>query len=130
MATEAEAADLRGPRGGPARSNGTRDITAVAVTTSSVQKDVSGANFFNGTHYQGRFVRMICDQNLFYFWTDTAGQTVTETATEGTTPTQQCDMLPANTPREEVPGGAQIVIKGAAAGTLRLCIVQTVLPNS
>lgn len=126
MPTDGAAADLRGPRGGTARPNGTRDITAVAVTTSSVQKDLSGANFFNGTHYQGKFLRLICDQNLFYFWTDAASQTVTETATEGTTPTQQCDFLPANTPREEVPAGTQIVIKGAAAGTLRICIVQTI----
>jgi len=126
MPTDGAAADLRGPRGGTARANGTRDITAVAVTTSSVQKDISGANFFNGTHWQGKFVRLICDQTLYYFWTDSASQTVSETATEGTNPTQQCDMLPANTRVEEVPAGSQIVIKGAGAGTLRISIVQTI----
>lgn len=128
MPTDMQAADLRGPRGGTARPNGTRDITAIPVTTSSQQVDISGANYFNGTHYQGGFVRMICDQNLFYFWTDAAGQTADDAATAGTNPTRQCDMLPANSRGEEVPAGGQLVFKGSAAGTLRISIVQTVIP--
>lgn len=126
MATDGQAADLRGPLGGAARPNGTRDITAIPVTTASQQIDISGANYFNGTHYQGCFIRLICDQDLFYFWASGAGETVSETATAGTNPTQQCDLLPAKTSREETPAGTQIVFKGAAAGTLRLSIVQTV----
>jgi hypothetical protein len=126
MPTDGQAADLRGPRGGTARPNGTRDITVMAVTTSSVQKDPGDSNHFNGAHWQGKFVRLISDQTVYYFWTDAVAQTVSETAADGTNPTQQCDVLPAFERREEVAAGANIVIKGAAAGVLRIAIVQTV----
>jgi len=130
MAVEADAADLRGPRGGTALSNGQRQIAVTAVTTSSVAKDLESSTFFNGQHYESRFVRLICDQNIFYFWSNESGAAVSDTAADATTPAQQCDMLPANVPREEVPAGRYLVVKAASAGTLRISIVQTMIPNS
>lgn len=129
MATETDAADLRGPRGGTALSDGKRQIAVTAVTTSSVAKDLESATFFNGQHYESRFVRLICDQNLYYFWSNESGAVVSDTAADATTPAQQCDMLPANTPREEVPAGRYLIVKAAAAGTLRVSLVQTMIPN-
>ena len=130
MATEQDAADLRGPRGGTALSDGTRQLAVTAVTTSSVAKDLESSTFFNGQHYQSRFVRLICDQNVFYFWSNESGATVSDTAADATTPNQQGDMLPANTPREEVPAGRYLIVKAAAAGTLRMSIVQTFSRNT
>ncbi|MBM4443543.1 MAG: hypothetical protein FJ027_24305 [Candidatus Rokubacteria bacterium] len=128
---EQMAADLRGPFGGTdatADSRGTQ-ITAVATSGSAQSFDLSSATYFGGTRYQGDFVRIISNQTLFYFWSEQASETVDETATAATNRARQCDMLPANTPREEIPAGRYFHAKTAAAGTVRISITNSVTRN-
>lgn len=121
------AEDLKGPFGDLLTGNVTR-ITAIAVTTASAVKDPSDSSHFNSQEYQSRFVRIICDQAVTYFWSNNAAATVSDTAVDGTSRGQQGDQLPANTPREEMPTGRYFVAKAAAAGTVRLCIVDRTTP--
>lgn len=116
------AEDLKGPFGDVLTGNVTR-ITAIAVGTASAVKDPSDSSHFNSQEYQSRFVRLVCDQAVTYFWSNNASAVVSDTAVDGTNRGQQGDQLPANTPREEVPTGRYFVSKAAAAGTVRISIV-------
>lgn len=118
------AEDLKGPTG-DIPATGESFITAVAVADALTHVvDLSDANHFNGTSYsKGRFCRVICDQNLFYFWTNNPSAIVDKTAVDGTNRGRQSDMLPANVAREEMPTGRYLAHQAAAAGTIRVCVV-------
>lgn len=131
MASSEIAADLRGPKGGSTTLHPDLlrfEISALNITTSTQVIDMSDTNHFGGDHYTARFVRIICDQNIFYYWSPNSGAVLDETKKDGTNREQQCDLLPALTPREEVPAGRYFVVKGAAAGTARLSIVNQMSP--
>jgi len=135
MATERDAADMTGPAGGvigtPATGAtvGRTTLSAVNITTATQVIDLSDTNHFAGDFYVMRFVRIICDQGIFYYWSNNAAAVLDETKKDGTNRDQQCDWLPSSTPREEVPSGRYFVVKGQAAGTARLSIVQTYKPG-
>lgn len=117
------AEDLKGPLG-DLSSAGETFITAVAAAdTAAHVVDLSDANHFNGTSYQSRFCRIICDQNLFYFWTNNASAAVDKTAVDGTNRGRQADELIANIPREEMPTGRYLAYQAAAAATIRISVV-------
>jgi hypothetical protein len=128
MPNTEQASDLRGPLGGALRADGRSDLSAVNVTTSTQVVDMADANHFNGTHYQERFVRIICDQDIYYYWSNNASAILDETKKDGTNRDQQCDYLPAKIPREEGPGGRYFVVKGAAAGIARISISNQTTP--
>lgn len=129
MPTAEIAADLRGPKGGAFHPDGVRtELSAVNVTTSTQVVDMSDTNHFGGDQYTTRFVRIICDQGIYYYWSNNASAVLDETKKDGTNRDQQCDFLPANTPREEVPGGRYFVVKGTAAATARLSITNQMPP--
>lgn len=122
------AADVRGPFGGTdatGDSKGTQ-IAVISASGSSQSLDMSSSTYFGGTRYQGDFVRIVSSATLYYFWSEQASETVDETATGSTNRARQCDMLPANMPREEIPAGRYLHIKTSASGTVRVSIVNTV----
>ncbi len=125
MPTAETAADLRGPYGGTLNRDGSSEIAVVAVTSSTQQIDLSSSSYFNSTNYQERFVRLISDVLIYYYWSNNASAALDETATGNTTRAQQCDMLPANTPREEAPAGQYLIIKGST-GKCRVSITNQV----
>lgn len=116
------AEDLKGPFGDLSQ-NGHSKVSACAVGTSSAPILLSDANHFNSTNYQSRFVRLICDQDIFYYWSNIASAVVDDAAVDGTGRGTQGDKLPANTPREEYATGAYIIVKAAATGKLRISVV-------
>lgn len=109
-----KAGDRRGPK--------QNEICAVStLAASSTSTDLSAAAQFGNDHYLGRFVRLIADQAVYYFWTDTAAQTVDPAATSGVT---RGDLLPAGECREEKPAGRYLVHRAAVDGTIRISIVE------
>lgn len=116
------AEDLKGPFG-DLNQNSHSKITAIAVTTASAPVLLSDVNHFNSTNYQTRFVRLICDQDIFYYWSNIPAAVVDNAAVDGTGRGTQGDKLPANTPREEYATGAYIIVKAASAGILRISVV-------
>lgn len=127
MPTCETAADLRGPyNGGAANKDGTWELAVVALTGSSQNVDLSGANYFNGTHYLDKFVRIISDTvDCTYFWSNNSSATVSTSATDGTNKANQGDFLPAKERREEAPAGQYLVIIGAS-GKVHLSITNQV----
>jgi hypothetical protein len=127
-APEISAADVVGPKGG---TDGTADplgtqIAVVSATGSSQSIDLQHANYFGGTRYQSRFVRLIGEGvGVYYFWSNQSSETVDETATGSTNRASQCDYLPSNTPREEKPAGRYLHLKSSAAGKVRVSVVQS-----
>lgn len=118
MGAEYQAADLRGPRTG--------QIVVTTTTGASQEIDLEHATLGFGTALaniiEGKFIRIICGTDMYYYWSGATGGTVDDTATgNGAT---VCDFLPANTPREEKPAGRYLVLK-AAASKVRLSIVET-----
>lgn len=113
MGAKEEAADVLGPTQGR--------IHRLPLTTGSVSHDMSAAARFNGSQWIGKFVSLTADQQTAYFWTDTAGQTVSESATTGTT---QGATLVAGVETHQRPGGRYLVIKGAVAGSVVVCLTQ------
>lgn len=117
------AEDLKGPKG-DIPATGESFITAVAAADAAAHVvDLSDANHFAGTSYQSRFCRIICDQNLFYFWTNNPAAVADKTAVDGTNRGRQTDELIANVPREEIPTGRYLAYQAAAAGTIRVSVV-------
>jgi len=125
MPTAETAADLRGPYGGATNKDLTREIAVITTTGSTQQIDLSTSTYFNGSHYQDKFVRIIADVLIYYYWSNNNSGTLDETAAGASGQTSQCDMLPANTPREECPAGQYFIVKGAA-GKVRICITNQV----
>lgn len=126
MPTAETAADLRGPYGGAANKDGSREIAVVTLNGSSQNIDLSGANYFNSSNYQERFVRLFCDTALVYYWSNSASDTVSDTAADGTGQSTQGDALGANERREECPAGRYLVVKGTNLKLLRLSITNQV----
>jgi hypothetical protein len=126
MPTVETAADLRGPYGGAANKDGSREIAVVTLNGSSQNIDLSGTNYFNSSNYQERFVRISCDTNCYYYWSNSASDSVSDTAADGTGQSTQGDALYANERREECPAGRYLVIKGTNAKLVRICITNQV----
>lgn len=126
MPTAETAADLRGPYGGDLAKDNTSQISVVAVTAVTQVIDLSLATTgFGNMSYTERFVRLISDVAIFYYWSNNASALLDETATGATNRAQQCDSLPANFPREECPAGQYLVVKGSV-GKLRVSITNQV----
>lgn len=125
MPTAETAADLRGPYGGDLAKDLTSQIAVVLLSAATQVIDLSTATYFNGTHYTDKFLRLISDVQVYYYWSNNASAALDETVTGVTSRAQQCDSLPANFPREECPAGQYIVVKGSV-GKLRISITNQV----
>jgi hypothetical protein len=125
---ELSAADARGPKGG---TDGTTDpkgtqVAVISASGSSQSIDLSHADYFSGTRYQGRFVRLIGEGiGVYYFWSNQASETVDDAATGSTNRARQCDYLPSNVPREEKPAGRYLHLKSSGAGKVRVSVVES-----
>lgn len=141
----ARAANITGPRGGAAElktvtllgTGVTLGSTAnirklAAITTDGTSHAIDLLAWF-GPMYKREFLRLVCDQTLYYFYSDVSTDTASSTAKNDVgaagiqgsatgTVAQQTDMLPANTPREEKAAGRYLTCV-AAAGILRISIV-------
>ena len=128
---EYKAADLRGPFnafsavpfvGQP--NGGTKaEIVAINIAgTTSTSYDLASSTYFNGDHYQDRFVRIISESagNFWYYWSSVNGDTVDKTATgQGAT---VAGYWPSATPLDEMPGGRYLVIQAQQAWLIRVWI--------
>lgn len=130
----ARAANRTGPINGAAyltTVSGVTNTRQLAVITTTGASQVIDLFAFFGPRYKNQFVRMICDQIVYYAYSSVNTETVDEAATcstnaDGsknvdTNPARQCDMLPANTEREEKPPARYLTIK-AVAGKIRLSL--------
>ncbi len=117
-AVEDAAADVVGAKQG--------QIAVLALTTSSVSFDMWAQFPKLAEAVQKYFVKIFADQTLYFFWTDTAGQTVNEATTGAASATGgQCDAMAAGAPEQHKVGGRYLVIKGAGAGTVRVSLMQS-----
>jgi hypothetical protein len=130
----ARAANRSGPINGAAQltTMGTHANTRqiAVITTTAASQPIDLLDYF-GTRYKNQFLRIICDQIVYYFYSIASTDTVDDAATSttnadgsknaDTTPSRQCDMLPANTEREEKPSARYLIIK-AAVGKIRLSL--------
>lgn len=97
------------------------NIANVAVTTSSVATDLTGASYtvLKAAIDAGRFVTICCNADIWYRWASATG-TVDETTTAASTPSNQGILLPAGAERVErpPPGTTFLILKAPAATTL------------
>lgn len=125
---EFKAAKVEGPRDLPADDTArrARNIVVLAVTTSTQVIDMMGPDDGSGTPMLPKsrktIVKLTPEVDVYYKWSDKSGATLVETATGDTTPESQCDRLYAGQPVHEYPSGRYIVVKGVAAGNLRISI--------
>lgn len=126
MPTAETAADLRGPYGGDIAKDLTTQICVAPVTTSSVVLDLESATYFGGAHYEDKFVRLTASGTTYYFWSNNASAVVDDAASGVTNRDRQGAVLQATIDKEECPAGRYLVVKGAAAGTIRISITNQV----
>ncbi len=112
-----EAADVLGAKQGR--------IAVLALTTSSQEFDIQALFPRLGEGATRFFFKMTADQNTYFFWSDSTGQTVNEATTGAASPTGgQCDILVAASPEQHRCGGRYLYVKAVGAGTLRLVLAQ------
>lgn len=102
------------------------NLCVVAVTTSSVSTDISGITSVPEFITNGMFVSMESDVECWFFFTATASQTVDETAT-GSGATVGYRLAADSSkrfrfPRREAGQPVHLVVKGQAAGHVRLVV--------
>jgi hypothetical protein len=120
---EKQAAKVNGPRANVAAAVGGHTLKVLAVTASSAVHDILGTEASPGKlrKADGRIVKMISSVDTYYVWSDDGSGTVDETASETTTPTQQCYFMSANTEVHEYCQGRYLIVKGST-GLLRMAL--------
>ena len=109
---ERQAADKLGPLQG--------QIAVLDVTSTSTAHNIlaAGGKLIAAN---GRFVELLCDKDVVYFWSADALATVSPTATTGLT---QGFLLPAGLPEEHVPPAPYLIVRvvTGAPGRLRIAV--------
>lgn len=113
---EDQAAKVLGPKINSTAPSDT-NIHVVSVTTSSQAIQITGSG---GAlpRANGRIVQLNPEVDCYYAW-GASGDSVDETATSGVT---RCERLWSGQPKHEVPSAAYLIVKGSAAGKLRISI--------
>lgn len=101
-------------------------ITVIATATSSTSTDMWAQFPALGEQIGKFFVKITCDQTCYFFWTDTAGQTVDETTAGAASASgSMCDVIAAGAPEQHRVSGRYLVHKTpAGVGSLRVTISQ------